>query len=194
MSKYTLEDFFDMPIAYHRCFVVFVGVTGAVFMSQAIYWSKRTKDEEGWFYKTQEEWEIETGLTRREQETARKRAKEAGLLEEKLAGNPARMYYRINLEPILKQLEGFSMAESAKQDCTIPPNKNGGNEQTIYTEITTENTNNNKVSNSPLDDMLKARKVRKAKKQPFGWSGFVGSRPNLTPKPVKKGSHAEDVI
>lgn len=52
----------------------------------------------------------------------------------------------------------------------------------------------NKISNDPLKDMMIARKVRKAKKQPFGWSGFAGSRPNLTPKPVKKGSHAEDII
>lgn len=29
-----------------------LGTNGALFLSQALYWTSRTKDEDGWFYKT----------------------------------------------------------------------------------------------------------------------------------------------
>jgi hypothetical protein len=131
-----ISEIFDRPIAYHRYFVSLAGVTGAVFISQAIYWEKRVPDSrDGWFYKTREEWEEETGLSRREQETARKRLKELGFIEEILKGNPAQLWYRVNFDAVQA-----SWADSAKQVGTIPPNKLGGNSPTIYTETTTENT------------------------------------------------------
>lgn len=47
---------------------LFVDLTGdhvsALFLSQVIYWSERTKDPEGWFYKTDKEWIDELGITR----------------------------------------------------------------------------------------------------------------------------------
>ncbi len=47
----------------------------------------------GWFWKTRENWRIETGLGRHEQEAARKLLVEAGFLREQLRGSPARLYY-----------------------------------------------------------------------------------------------------
>jgi hypothetical protein len=62
---------FDRPIAFQRPFVELTGsVTAALFLSQAYYWSSRTTLQDGWFYKTREEWEEETGLTRYELETS----------------------------------------------------------------------------------------------------------------------------
>ena len=93
MNNYLIPD---RPIAFNRDFVrLGIGITGALFLSQCVYWSKRTKSDGGWFYKTAAEWEDKTGLTRREQETARKRLKELGLIEEKLVGLPAKLHYRI---------------------------------------------------------------------------------------------------
>lgn len=47
---------------------LFVDLTGdhisALFLSQVIYWSERTNDPEGWFYKTDKEWIDELGITR----------------------------------------------------------------------------------------------------------------------------------
>ncbi|MBJ6911615.1 hypothetical protein JG661_20320, partial [Vibrio cholerae] len=64
-----------------------------MFLSQSLYWSRRT-NESGWFYKTQEEWEEETGLSRREQDSARKRLKSLGIIEEKKQGVPCRVFYK----------------------------------------------------------------------------------------------------
>lgn len=74
----------DRPIAFHRCFVDLAGsVTAALVLSQAIYWQKRIlEDRDGWWYKTRSEWMEETGLSRRQQETARKCLKQLGVLVE----------------------------------------------------------------------------------------------------------------
>ena len=64
-TSLSLLENFDRPIAFHRCFVTLTGsVTAALMLSQAMYWQKRTKDPEGWWCKTVEEWTEETGMTR----------------------------------------------------------------------------------------------------------------------------------
>jgi len=74
----------------------------AVMLSVALGWTRswlrQHPEREGWFWKTREEWRLETGLSRREQETARKALLEAGIFEEALRGMPARMHFRIDLE------------------------------------------------------------------------------------------------
>ncbi len=78
-------------------------------LSQAIYWTPRTKDPEGWFYKSQKEWEEETGLTRSEQEIARKQLKQTGFWQEKLKGVPATLYYCVDCEILQTRLLDFSI-------------------------------------------------------------------------------------
>ena len=109
------SDLFDRPIAFHRPFVrVTKSIKAGLFLSQCVYWSKRTKDEEGWFWKTQEEWFDEIGLTRRELENCRLILKNLDILEEKKIGAPAKIFYRINQEVLWKLLKDFS---SMEYDC-----------------------------------------------------------------------------
>lgn len=118
-------ELFDRPIAFQRAFVdLGVGITGALMLSQCVYWHGRTSDKGGWFYKSQSDWEAETGMTRREQETARKRLEKAGFLEEKRKGVPAKLFFRVNVEALETALNELSssMADSANQECT--PSKN----------------------------------------------------------------------
>ena len=43
----------DRPIAFNRHYVSLgCGLNGALMLSQMVYWSKRTKDKNGYFYKT----------------------------------------------------------------------------------------------------------------------------------------------
>jgi hypothetical protein len=63
------------------------------------------KDHDGWFVRTQAEWERDTGLTRREQETARRLLRERGLLEERRVGMPAVLWYRVNWARLRESLE-----------------------------------------------------------------------------------------
>jgi len=140
-----ITKFLDRPIAYHRSLVPIAGcVTGAIFLSQALYWSRRTGDDEGWFFKTQAEWEEETGLGRREQESARKALRAAGVLTERMSGLPARLYFRVNLDHLGDLL--------AKQGWRKTPYCDGGKRHTVMaenanlykeTETTTETTSEN---------------------------------------------------
>lgn len=192
-----------MPIAYHRVFAFWVGVCGAVFLSQAIYWSKRTRDKDGWFYKTREEWTAETGLTRDEQETARKRCIRAGLLKEKRSGQPARMYYKVILDPILTL---SSWGESTQLDGGKAPNKNGALHPTIYTEITTEITPITEdkpiVNNEELQEGFNKWKTAKEERKNKKGRGLYQAR-GFTPKPThypryekkeRTAVFAEDVV
>lgn len=106
MKMQEMSKLFDRPIAFHRSFVDLsaAGVTGALFLSQLWYWSYRTNDPAGWVYKTQTDWQEETGLTPGEQRTARKHLQAAGLIEEELRGVPAQLYYRVCADAILAAL------------------------------------------------------------------------------------------
>ena len=87
----------DRPIAFHPIFAEMTGdVLAGLMLSQAVYWSTRTNDPEGWFYKTQKEWQKETCLSRSNQDTARRILRKHDWWEEKLTGIPAKLHYRIN--------------------------------------------------------------------------------------------------
>jgi hypothetical protein len=71
----------------------------ALFLSQVLYWTQYTKNEDGWFYKTAEEWYKEVRLTYRQISRVSKALKSIGL-ETKLKkhnGAPT-SFYRINFD------------------------------------------------------------------------------------------------
>ncbi len=142
----ALMQLLDRPIAYQPSFVgLGVGVTGAVLLSQLVYWHNRM--DAGWFYKTQKEIRDETGLTREEQETARRRLISAGVLEEDRRGVPAKLYFRVKADALelllLKKIKEktqnagnphSSMRESRIQECGNAADKNAENPQTSLRE------------------------------------------------------------
>ena len=98
-------DLIDSPIAYHRAFVAIAeSVSGAVFLSQVCYWSRRTRREDGFFYKTAEEWTEETGIPLQTQRRIREKLREKGILVEKLIGVPATLYFKLDAEALIKHL------------------------------------------------------------------------------------------
>lgn len=100
-------DLLDEPIVFHRAYVpVAGGITAALFLSYAGYaYESLPEDSDGWFTRTQIEWERDTGLTRREQETARRQLRERGLLEERRVGMPAVLWFRVNWRRLGEALE-----------------------------------------------------------------------------------------
>lgn len=84
-----LEILGQAPIVFHRIFVDITGsVTAALWLSYALYaLEERRAGDDAWFSKSQDEWQRDTGLTRREQETARKRLRALELLEERRGMN-----------------------------------------------------------------------------------------------------------
>lgn len=105
-----LLEVFDLPVSFHRCLVpVTGGVTSALMLSQAIWTTQAIeRAANGWFSKSQEQWTDETGLTRWEQETARRALRGAGFLEERRIGMPAKLWFRVRPEAIWHALQAHA--------------------------------------------------------------------------------------
>lgn len=88
-----------------------------LFLSQLLFWYGKGKNKR-WIYKTIEEMEKETTLSRKEQDTAITICKKYGLIETKLKGIPAKRNFYINFEAIKKFVEEYvsSLEENDKQD------------------------------------------------------------------------------
>lgn len=103
-------------IAFHTCYAeVTSSITAGLMLSQLMFWRGVTlqahPERDSWFYKSRDEWTEETRLSRREQEHARKRLRSLGILEERLEGMPARLWFRVNVSR-LRQL----LAENLPSD------------------------------------------------------------------------------
>lgn len=132
MNSDVLQKLLVRPIAFHRVFADIAGsVTAGLFLSQAFYWTgtvQGTPERDGWFYKTADEWTEETALSQREQESARRRLRDIGVLQEQRIGMPAKLWYKVDLERLAELVDGrinlirekreSRMAENANQDST----------------------------------------------------------------------------
>lgn len=86
---------------------LFIDWTGdhitALFLSQVIYWSSRTSDPDGWFYKSAREWEEELAISDYQLARATKKLAEAGLETKlrKIGGAPTQ-HFRIDQDTFLE--------------------------------------------------------------------------------------------
>lgn len=101
-------ELFKRNVLYHKVIAKATGSPGlAILWSQIYYWQDRCHDEDKWVYKTAEDLFDETGLTRRMQETARKVGKHYGVLEEKRAGVPGKIHFRVNLDKAVEVIGNY---------------------------------------------------------------------------------------
>ncbi|WP_152534637.1 hypothetical protein [Martelella sp. AD-3] len=98
MQPSDLLKHFGNPVAYYPGLVEHLGgVNAVVLFCQLFYWSGKAHSELG-VYKTREDIKSETGLTFREQMSARKQLKTRGVLTETNKRLEHRIYYRINIQ------------------------------------------------------------------------------------------------
>jgi hypothetical protein len=118
ISAELLLQVFDLPVSFHRCLVpVTGGVTAALMLSQAIWIAQELDPADGgWFCLSQEEWTEATGLSRWEQQTARRMLREAGLLDERRAGMPAKLWYRVRSERVWQALRAQAARAVAQHE------------------------------------------------------------------------------
>ena len=112
ITPQVLLDVFDTPVSFHRCLVpVTGGVTSALMLSQAIWTTQSLEPSaDGWFIRSQEQWTQETGLSRWEQETARRALRRSGLLEERRVGMPAKLWFRVRPDAVWRALQAHAVA------------------------------------------------------------------------------------
>lgn len=127
----AIRELLNHPIAYHSKLARVAGsVTAGLLLSQMLYWNDRCPEgRKGWWWHTQAEWEQETALSRREQETARNRLLNLGIIKERLEGLPARLWFRLDvakLEEILildQKHGGMRRTRKAINAKTVSPKK-----------------------------------------------------------------------
>ncbi|SJN14086.1 hypothetical protein CZ787_13380 [Halomonas citrativorans] len=128
-----LLELLGSPIAYRSEFTRLPGVTvpGALFLSQALFWTKSptAQARDGWFYKSQsgetDSWEAETGMTVKQQATARRSLKDIGVLEEVRKDVPAKVWYRVNCDRLYELItQSLGMEKQRKSPAVeqIRPN------------------------------------------------------------------------
>jgi hypothetical protein len=102
-----LIDLGNSVAYYPKLVEVTGGVLPNLFLCQMYYWLGKQKNPEGWIYKTQAEIEKGTGLTRKQQETARKFLKARGLLQEKYTGCPRRLEFWLDKDALNQRWSAF---------------------------------------------------------------------------------------
>lgn len=96
----------DQPLGYHPALAKAAGgVAEAVLLGQLMYWHGKMEDKhgqewDGWFYKSAEEIQGETGMNRCEFETARKNLLGRNLIETRKWGIPYTTHYRVDLDAV----------------------------------------------------------------------------------------------
>lgn len=107
------------PIAVNRNVLhIAGGAASGIFLSQLIYWTQRGVDviqQDGWIRKTADQWLLETGMSWKVQNRARKQLLEQGLIEERLRGLPAQKEYKINLPELAKRTAELMHITLARQ-------------------------------------------------------------------------------
>lgn len=142
---------FGRPVAYYPGLVKHLGSVNAVLLfCQFFYWSDKTENELG-VYKSVEAIEKETGLSYREQATARKQLIAKGVLIETHKRLEHRIYYRIDRDQLdaLLSLADCETCNSPNADCAVGERTKA---HFVHTENTTETTSEIKTNVAEVFD------------------------------------------
>lgn len=105
MDPAMLLESFDEPIVIHRSFLPLAGsINAALLLTWMITLTREREDGHGWLTLTQADWLTETGLSRYEQESARKALRSRGLIEERRVGMPMRLEMRVRAQDVAEAL------------------------------------------------------------------------------------------
>ncbi len=94
------------PIAFQRVFVDITGsATAALLLSACMQdQENRVSSPDGWYAASADTWQALTGLTRKEQSTARRVLRDLQLLHERRTGYPAQFEIRVDYNEITRCL------------------------------------------------------------------------------------------
>lgn len=140
MNNETLQSILgSKTVSFYSIFAKAIGsVQAAVMLSQAFFWQEKAKykngveiDDEIYFQKTANEWYEETGLTKEQQQVARKHLSGCGILIEILAGLPATIHYRVDVNALVAVidrylLEGITVAVKRRNKKPSNPRTKSG--------------------------------------------------------------------
>jgi hypothetical protein len=112
------------------------GATIGLFLSQLLFLSDKGADPDGWVYKSEQEMGRETGLTKREQQTARRKLLALGVIAIERRGFKFTYHFKIIWERLYQVIERFQREQNVSTE-EIEPVQNVATdrEQNVSTEI-----------------------------------------------------------
>lgn len=122
----TIKTMLQRPIAYNP---VIAKATGSVKLTvlwcQIHYWTDKARDADGWVYKTMNDIFEETGLSRREQESARELAEKLGVMETQVKGTPPTVHFRVSEDRMIEVIEKWIKKNPEKQSAETSKERKG---------------------------------------------------------------------
>src|SRR5919106_1907425 len=111
------------------------GATTGLFLSQLLFLSDKGADPSGWVYKSEAEMGRETGLTKREQQTARRKLLTLGVIAIERRGFKFSYHFRIVWERLYQVIQQFQREQNVSTE-EIEPVQNVATEreQNVSTE------------------------------------------------------------
>jgi hypothetical protein len=103
------------------------GATIGLFLSQLLFLSDKGHNPEGWVYKSEAEMGKETGLSKREQQTARRKLLSLGVITIMRGGWKNTYHFKVIWEKLYQVIAGFQRTQNV-------PTEKGERAQTVPTE------------------------------------------------------------
>jgi hypothetical protein len=172
-------------------------VKAAVLLCQLVYWTPRTKNSDGWIYKSQLQLMQETGMSRHELHQSRAQLKRRGLLADRYGRADHRLYLRVNVENYNAAIGLISEDEpkearpksgrgrSEKRTCQIrkadvaDPKSGFRSSTEITPETTTETTTTTTPPDEPVVEVVDPPVAVAQREEANAEDGGVGSDPPL---------------
>ena len=123
-DRVVVAELLGPTVAYHRALAGIGGGTHAgLMLSRALYLTRIqvTRQLDVWITTKAARWSEELGLTRREQETARRDLIRAGIWQEALRGMPPSLVARVRLDCLLALLSAGTPTASEDAGHTVAP-------------------------------------------------------------------------
>ncbi|MDP4105302.1 MAG: conserved phage C-terminal domain-containing protein [Bacillota bacterium] len=135
----------DNVVTIPKMYIELTGdLTAALVLNQIVFWSDKTKRNDGFFYKSYKEWQEETTLSERQVRYAVKKLKEKNIVETKLkkANGAPTLHYKLEYDKLLDLI--LTLCQNPNlQDVRMETD----NMSESLTENTTENTTDEKDNN-----------------------------------------------
>jgi hypothetical protein len=94
------------------------GATIGLFLSQLLFLSDKGTNPEGWVYKSEQEMGKETGLTKREQQTARRKLLSLGVIAIMRGGWKNTYHFKVIWEKLYQVIAGFQQTQTISTEKT----------------------------------------------------------------------------
>jgi hypothetical protein len=149
------------------------GATTGLFLSQLLFLSDKGHNPDGWVYKSEQEMGRETGLTKREQQTARRKLLSLGVIAIERRGFKFTYHFKIIWERLYQVIQQFQRAQTvATEEIQPAQNVSTKPEQTVSTEpaewqqnVSTERLQNVATPDTHRDNNTESKEPEKTSRE-----------------------------